>query len=437
MSNGPHTRRRDDVSPSPGHRSLHQTAVEQFQRAADLLDITDQYRAILSRPKNEVIVNFPVQLDDGSWQMFRGYRIQHNNILGPFKGGIRFHPDVDLDEVTALAQWMTFKCALVGIPFGGAKGGVTIDPSAYSSAELQRVVRRFTHALGSNIGPEHDIPAPDVGTNGQMMDWLMDTYANMSGVGLRQMVKGVVTGKSIACGGSAGREAATGQGVLYTLRHWCGENGVRLDGLRFSVQGFGNVGSHFARLACAEGSLLMAVGDHTGTIVAPSDAGMKADDLAAWVAANGGVKGFPGGDAADTEELFSTPVDVFVPAALENQITDERAEAMDCRVVLEAANGPTTPEAEAVLADKSITVVPDILANAGGVAVSYFEWLQNKSSRYWSAEDVDERLRTLMWDANDAVVAKMAELGCSMREAAYAVALVRLNDVYERRGIFP
>ncbi len=437
MSTATPGRRRDDVSEPSQHRSLHQTAVEQFQQAANLLDIPEQHRAILSRPKNEVIVNFPVQLDDGSWQMFRGYRIQHNNVLGPFKGGIRFHPDVDLDEVTALAQWMTFKCALVGVPFGGAKGGVTIDPSAYSSDELQRVVRRFTHSLGANIGPEHDIPAPDVGTNSQMMDWLMDTYANMSGAGLRQMVKGVVTGKSIACGGSAGREAATGQGVLYTLRHWCGESGMRLGDLTFSVQGFGNVGSHFARLAAAEGSTMMAVGDHTATIVASSADGIDPNELAAWVQANGGVKGFPGADQANTEDLFSMPVDVFVPAALENQITEDRARALDCQVVLEAANGPTTPEAEAILAERSITVVPDILANAGGVAVSYFEWLQNKSSRYWSIDDVDERLRTIMWDANDAVVEKRRELNCSMREAAYAVALLRLDDVYQRRGIFP
>ncbi len=435
MSTETPSRRHDDEKPP--HRSLHQTAVAQFQRAADLLDIPDQHRAILSRPKNEVIVNFPVQLDDGEWRMFRGYRIQHNNVLGPFKGGIRFHPDVDLDEVTALAQWMTFKCALVGVPFGGAKGGVTIDPSGHSTDELQRVVRRFTHSLGANIGPEHDIPAPDVGTNSQMMDWLMDTYANMSGAGLRQMVKGVVTGKSIACGGSAGREAATGQGVLYALRHWCGESGMRLGDLTFAVQGFGNVGSHFARLACAEGSTMMAVGDHTATIRATSADGIDADQLAAWVAANGGVTGYPGAEEVDTETLFATPVDVFVPAALENQITEERAQILDCQVVMEAANGPTTPEAELALAAKDVAIVPDILANAGGVAVSYFEWLQNKSSRYWSADDVDERLRTLLWDANDAVVAKRAELGCSMREAAYAVALLRLNDVYERRGIFP
>ncbi len=420
---------------APRQRSLHQTAVEQFQRAADLIGVAEPTRTILAHPKNEVIVNFPVELDDGSWEMFRGYRIQHSNILGPFKGGIRFHPDVDLDEVTALAGWMTFKCALVGIPLGGAKGGVTIDPSAYSSAELQRVVRRFTHALGSNIGPEHDIPAPDVGTNSQMMDWLMDTYANMSGPNNRQMVKGVVTGKSLATGGSVGREEATGRGVLYALRHWCGETGERLDSLGVSVQGFGNVGSHFSRLAAQEGCRIQVVGDHTGTIGA--EKGLDVESLSTWVREHGGVAGFPDADVLSTEELFSTPADVFVPAALENQVTGPRATAMDCRLIIEAANGPTTPEAEAIFAEQGVEIIPDILANAGGVVVSYFEWLQNKSARYWTEEDVDDRLRKILWEAHDNVVARRAELRCSRREAAYAVALDRLVEVYELRGIFP
>ncbi len=426
---------------APRQRSLHQTAVEQFQRAAELVGIEDRYRQILSHPKNEVIVNFPVQMDDGSWQIFRGYRIQHNNVLGPYKGGIRFHPDVDLDEVSALAAWMTFKCALVGVPFGGAKGGVTIDPSAFSPRELQRVVRRFTHALGSNIGPDHDIPAPDVGTNSQMMDWIMDTFANLAGPANRHSVKGVVTGKSLATGGSIGREEATGQGVLYTLRHWCGERGERLDQLSIAVQGFGNVGAHFARLAAMAGCRITVVGDHTATVAA--EKGLDIPALLEWVEVNGGVAGFAESDAgglAETvpaETLFSTPVDVFVPAALENQITAVRAHGLRCRLVVEAANGPTTPEGEVVLEDRGIEILPDVLANAGGVVVSYFEWLQNKSAQAWSAAEVDERLRTILWDANDRVVDTMNELGCTRREAAYAVALRRLAEVYERRDIFP
>lgn len=416
-------------------RSLHQTAVEQFQRAADLVGLPEPHRSILAHPKNEVIVNFPVQMDDGRWQVFRGYRIQHNNILGPYKGGLRFHPDVDLDEVKALAAWMTFKCALAGIPFGGAKGGVTINPGDYSTSEMERIVRRFTHALGTNIGPEHDIPAPDVGTNSMMMDWIMDTYTNLSGPGSRQTVKGVVTGKSLACGGSVGREAATGQGVLYSLRHWCGEVDARLDSLSIAVQGFGNVGGNFSRLAQADGCMIKVVGDHTGTI--SNDEGIDTESLADWVADNAGVAGFPGAEAVDTEALFSADVDVFVPAALENQITLERAQNMRCRLIVEAANGPTTPEAEEFLIEQGVDIVPDILANAGGVVVSYFEWLQNKSSRYWSEEDVDKRLRAIVWDAHDAVVVTRASLGCTRREAAYAVALERLADLYDRRGIFP
>ncbi len=416
-------------------RSLHEAAVEQFQRAAELIELNDEYRAILSNAKNEIIVNFPVKLDSGRTEIFTGYRIQHNNILGPFKGGLRFHPDVDLDEVKALAAWMTFKTALVGVPFGGAKGGVTLDPSGYSTDEMRAIVRRFTHALGSNIGPDHDIPAPDVGTSSQTMDWVMDTYANITPPGSRQSVKGVVTGKSLICGGSIGREEATGRGVLYSLRHWCGEAGVRLNDLTVAVQGFGNVGGHFARLAAEAGCLITAVGDHTGTIVNPD--GIDVAKLWQWAGETGGVADFGGADAVGTEELFSQEVDVFVPAALENQLTADRAERLKARLVIEAANGPTTADAEQVLADRGIEVVPDILANAGGVIVSYFEWLQNKSARAWTMEDVDERFRTLVWAAHDQVVDTQAALGCSRRDAAYVVALNRLKETYDRRGIFP
>ena len=416
-------------------RSLHQAAVDQFQRAADLIDLNDSYREILSYPKNEIIVNFPVTLDDGSKKVFTGYRIQHNNLLGPYKGGLRFHPDVDLDEVKALAGWMTFKTALVGIPFGGAKGGVTIDPAEYSEEEMRRIVRRFTHALGSNIGPEHGIPAPDVGTSAKTMDWVMDTYANISPPGFRQSVKGVVTGKSVEVGGSLGREAATGRGVLYSLRHWCGETGVRLDDLSVAVQGFGNVGGYFAELASEAGCRVVAVADHTGSI--ENQDGIDVAKLRQWVAETGGVAEYPGAQPIATDALFSVEADVLVPAALENQITEERAKGLKCKVLVEAANGPTTPEAEVVLAERNIEVVPDILANAGGVIVSYFEWLQNKSARAWSFEDVDDRLREMMWQAHDRVVECRQELNCSRREAAYVVALNRIADVYDRRGIFP
>ncbi len=418
-----------------GQRSLHEAAVAQFHHAADLIDLEPRYREILSYPKNEIIVNFPVTLDDGSLKVFTGYRIQHNNILGPFKGGLRFHPDVDLDEVRALAAWMTFKTALVGIPFGGAKGGLTIDPAHYSEDEMRRVVRRFTHALGSNIGPDHDIPAPDMGTSSQTMDWLMDTYANMSSPGFRQSVKGVVTGKSVAVGGSVGREEATGRGVLYSLRHWCGEKNVRLDELSIAVQGFGNVGSHFAVLAAEAGCVIRGVADHTGTVV--NEEGIDVEKLRVWVAEHGGVADFTGADAVDTDELFALDVDVLVPAALENQLTVERAKTFPGRLVIEAANGPTTPDADDYLLAQGVEIVPDILANAGGVIVSYFEWLQNKSARAWSFNDVDKRLRELVWQAHDKVVDCVRERDCSRRDAAYIAALDRLVDVYNRRGIFP
>ncbi|NNE96380.1 MAG: Glu/Leu/Phe/Val dehydrogenase [Acidimicrobiales bacterium] len=415
--------------------SLHEAANRQFQRAADLIDLNPEYRKILSEPENEVIVNFPVRMDSGDLRLFRGYRIQHNNVLGPYKGGLRFHPDVDLDEVKALAAWMTFKCSLVGLPYGGAKGGVTINPMDFSERELERLVRRFTHQLGDTIGPEIDIPAPDVGTNAQMMDWIMDTYANVSGPGGRQQLRGVVTGKSVEVGGSLGREAATGQGVLYALRHWCGETGQRLSGLQVSIQGFGNVGSHFARLADREGCVIVAVADHTATLHNPD--GMDIPKLFDYAREERMIKGFPGAIEVNTEDLFAFPVDAFIPAALENQITAERAETMSCRVIVEAANGPTTFDAEEILNAKGVDIIPDVLANAGGVVVSYFEWLQNQSGRAWRIDDVDTRLREIIWDANDKVVNMKAELNCTHRDAAYAVSLHRLADVYDRRGIFP
>jgi len=420
---------------SAEQRSLHEASVEQFQRAADLIEIKEEYRQILSKPKNEIIVNFPVWMDDSTMKVFTGYRIQHNNILGPFKGGLRFHPDVNLDEVRALAAWMTFKTALSGIPYGGAKGGVTINPKEYSDNEMRRIVRRFTHALGSNIGPDHDIPAPDVGTNSQTMDWVMDTFANISPPGFRQSVKGVVTGKSIECGGSIGREEATGKGVLYSLRHWCGESNRRLDSLSIAVQGFGNVGSYFSKFAQESGCTIKAVADHTATLV--NENGFDIEKLMAYTKENRGIAGFPDADAANTEDLFTIDVDVLVPAALENQVTAERAKKLGAKIVLEAANGPTTPAAEKILVENGIEIIPDILANAGGVIVSYFEWLQNKSSRAWSPDAIEERFREIVWLAHDRVVDTRKELDCTRRDAAYVVALKRIVACYDKRGIFP
>ena len=416
--------------------SLFATALDQFNRGADLIDLPDDLRSILSQPKNEIIVNFPVRMNDGTYRVFRGYRIQHSNLLGPYKGGVRFHNMVDLDEVKALASWMTWKSALCDIPFGGAKGGISFDPTVLETDELERVVRRFTHALGSNIGPDHDIPAPDLGSNAQSMVWMMDTYANSTGATERQNVKRIVTGKTLETGGSPGREKATGQGVVFCLQHWADEVSFDLVGATVSIQGFGNVGSATGRILQVHGARLVAVADHGGSIT--DEDGIDAFELADWVREHGSVAGFPGAMWIDDEDFWSVPTDLLVPAALENQVTAEHAGRIQARVVVEAANGPTTLEAEKILAQRGIDVLPDILVNAGGVIVSYFEWLQNRSAQRWDLEDVDFKLRETLWKACDAVVDIRKELEIqSRRDAAYAVALRRLQVVYKQRGIFP
>ena len=416
--------------------SLFATALDQFNRGADLIDLPDDLRSILSQPKNEIIVNFPVRMNDGTYRVFRGYRIQHSNLLGPYKGGVRFHNMVDLDEVKALASWMTWKSALCDIPFGGAKGGISFDPTVLETDELERVVRRFTHALGSNIGPDHDIPAPDLGSNAQSMVWMMDTYANSTGATERQNVTRIVTGKTLETGGSPGREKATGQGVVFCLQHWADEVGFDLVGATVSIQGFGNVGSATGRILQVHGARLVAVADHGGSIT--DEDGIDAFELADWVREHGSVAGFPSAMWIDDEDFWSVPTDLLVPAALENQVTAEHAGRIQARVVVEAANGPTTLEAEKILAQRNIDVLPDILVNAGGVVVSYFEWLQNRSAQRWDLEDVDFKLREILWKACDAVVDIRKELEIqSRRDAAYAVALRRLQVVYKQRGIFP
>ncbi|MBT6092683.1 MAG: Glu/Leu/Phe/Val dehydrogenase [Acidimicrobiaceae bacterium] len=416
--------------------SLFATALDQFNRGADIIDLSDDLRSILSQPKNEIIVNFPVRMNNGTYRVFRGYRIQHSNLLGPYKGGVRFHPMVDLDEVKALASWMTWKSALCDIPFGGAKGGISFDPTALETDELERVVRRFTHALGTNIGPDHDIPAPDLGSNAQSMVWMMDTYANSTGATESQNVKRIVTGKTLETGGSPGREKATGQGVVFCLQHWADEVGFDLSGATVSIQGFGNVGSATGRILQVHGAKLVAVADHAGAIT--DEDGIDAFELADWVREHGSVSGFPNAMWIDDEDFWSVPVDLLVPAALENQITAENVGRIQARVIVEAANGPTTLEAEKILKQRGIDVLPDILVNAGGVVVSYFEWLQNRSAQRWVLEDVDFKLREILWKACDEVVDIRSELGIeSRRDAAYAVALRRLQVVYQQRGIFP
>jgi glutamate dehydrogenase (NAD(P)+) len=415
--------------------SVYENVRKRFDKASDLVGLDPDIRKILANTTNEIVVNFPVKMDDGRIEMFTGYRVQHNSVLGPYKGGLRFHPAVDLDEVRALATWMTWKTAIAGIPFGGAKGGIQIDPFQFSERELERISRRFTFALGSNIGPEYDIPAPDVNTNAQIMAWIMDTYLSMMPPLERNRSLHVVTGKPIAAGGSIGRDKATGQGVVFTIEEWAKDKDFALNGATYFVQGFGNVGSWTARLLKSHGSQLIAVEDATGAIANPE--GIDPDELAAYVQEHGGIAGYPKAEPVDHKTFLSTRADIFVPAALENQITAETAPLLDIKLLAEGANGPTDPDGDVVLQEKDVDLLPDVLCNAGGVIVSYFEWLQNKRSEFWSLEEVDTKLHRLMVSAYERVRDTAKEFGTDWRTAAYIVALRRLECVYRERGIFP
>jgi glutamate dehydrogenase (NAD(P)+) len=421
--------------PSGKEYDFYKVVQDYLERAGKVAKIEPYVLTILSQPKNELIINFPVRMDSGEVRLFKGYRVQHNNILGPFKGGIRFHPMVSLDDVKALAAMMTWKSALMRLPFGGGKGGIKFDPHSVSRAELQRVTRRFTHALGENIGPEYDIPAPDVGTNSQTMAWMMDTYSNMVGSAQKQMVKGVVTGKPVSSGGTLGRTKATGQGLVFCILEWAKERGFTLEGSTMSVQGFGNVGSHTAVILSKLGVSTIAVGDHTGYLYNPE--GFNAHKLQDHVAAHGSIAGYPGGKPITREEFFATKADIFAPCALENQIGEAEAKALDVKLVGEGANGPCNPAGERILLDKGIEILPDVLANSGGVTVSYYEWVQNKRSESWSEEEVDARLEVAMKRAYREVSDFARQRKCDMRVAAYAIALQRIESVYREREIFP
>jgi glutamate dehydrogenase (NAD(P)+) len=417
-------------------RSVYDNVTEQFEKAADLMKLDGNIRKILAKTTNEIIVNFPVRMDDGRIEMFTGYRVQHNSALGPFKGGLRFHPAVDIDEVRALATWMTWKSAIVYIPFGGAKGGIQLDPSKYSVNELEHIARRFTFALGSNIGPEYDIPAPDVNTTAQIMAWILDTYLSTIPPHERQACTHVVTGKPVESGGSLGRDKATGQGVVYTIEEWAKDRNFDLKGATYTVQGFGNVGSWTARLLKQHGSKLIAVEDVSGAI-ANSD-GIDPADLLDYASKNKWlIAGYSKAEPIDRKTLLQTEADIFVPAALENQITAETAPWLKVRVVAEGANGPTDPDGDRILQEKGIDLIPDILCNAGGVIVSYFEWLQNKRSEFWDLEEVDCKLHKKIVAAYCRVRDAAKKYKTDWRTAAYIVALAHLERVYKERGIFP
>jgi glutamate dehydrogenase (NAD(P)+) len=415
---------------------FHQT-IEQVLIAAQLCGLRHHQQIILAQPKNEIIVHFPVLMDDGHHRLFKGYRVQHNNALGPYKGGLRFHPHVHLDDVKSLAVLMTMKCSLVRVPFGGGKGGVQCNPREFSRDELMRVTRRFCSAISNQLGPNYDIPAPDVGTNAQVMAWFADTYAQMSPELHRNDNLAVVTGKPVEMGGSLGREKATGQGLVDILKEMLPELGMDISKITYSLIGFGNVGGWTGRLLNELGAKLVTVLDHTGAIHNPR--GIDTSALSEYVAssAGGGVGGFREADAISEREFYAMPVDVFIPCALEQMITAKEASLINAKVVAEGANAPTTPDGDVVLLQRGIEILPAILCNAGGVTVSYFEWVQNKSSVYWTAEEVDAKLNNHMVMAARRTKLARHKYECDMRTAAYCAAIEQIGKVYDLRGVFP
>ncbi|MSY60220.1 MAG: glutamate dehydrogenase [Actinobacteria bacterium] len=406
-------------------------AQQQLREAAATFGIEADLVEVLAACKRSVEVSIPVTMDDGSINVFTGYRVIHNNARGPSKGGIRYHPSVTCDSTKALAMWMTWKCALMGLPFGGAKGGVTCDPHALSLGELERLTRRFTTEIVNEIGPEKDIPAPDVGTNPAVMAWIFDTYSMNQG----HSVLGVVTGKPLAVGGSLGREEATGHGALFCLQ----EALTRLDrtvaGTRVAIQGFGNVGSVLARLLVEQGATVVAISDSTGGI--HNAEGINIAGALAHKAAGGRVSDFPGGERITNDELLALDCDVLAPCALEHVITGANAGAVKASLVLEGANGPTTPEGDAVLNDRGIVVLPDVLANAGGVVVSYFEWVQGLQEYFWKEEEVNARLQAIVTRAFAETWALHERDATSMRNAAYALGVGRVAEATMIRGLYP
>ncbi len=424
----------DEVGLPRDPDNLYLQTVDTMLTAAEMLEVPHEVQIILAQPKNEIMVHFPVRMDDGTFKLFKGYRVQHNNAIGPYKGGLRFHPDVHLDDVKSLALLMTMKTSLVRVPFGGGKGGIKVDPRKHSSGEMERIVRRFTSAIAHQIGPDYDIPAPDVGSTAQHMAWIADTYGFLSEVGGHQP-EAVITGKPVEYGGSLGREKATGQGLVDTLVELAPELGIKIDGMKFSLIGYGNVGSWTGRILGKMGAKLVAVMDHTGAI--HNDKGIDTEALAVHVGKHGGVGGFASATKCSTEDFYKTKVDAFIPCALEQMVKDREAKMVDAKVVVEGANAPTTPAGDRIFNDRGIEVIPAILANAGGVTVSYFEWVQNKSCVMWDAAEVDQALNRHMVAAARTTTVMRQKYNCDMRTAAYIAALDNINKVYKLRGIFP
>jgi len=406
-------------------------AQTQFETAAEHLKLERGMREVLKRPKRQLVVSIPVKMDNGDLRVFEGFRVQHNIARGPAKGGIRYHPQVTLDEVKALASWMTWKCATVNIPFGGGKGGVVVNPKELSNTELERMTRRYASEISIIIGPEADIPAPDVYTNAQTMAWIMDTYSMTKGI----TALGVVTGKPLAIGGSLGRNEATARGCQFVVREACEVKKFPLRGAKVAVQGFGNAGSIAANLLHGDGARIIALSDSQGGIY--NGDGLDPLKVMAHKDRSGSVKGYPGADAISNEKLLELQCDILIPAALENQIHAGNADRIKAKVVAEAANGPTTPSADEILHKNGVFFIPDILANAGGVTVSYFEWVQGLYSYFWEEEEVNQRLEKIMKRAFHEVHRTAEKYNVHMRTAAYILAVGRVAEATRLRGIFP
>jgi glutamate dehydrogenase (NAD(P)+) len=409
----------------------YEIAKAQLRKVARSFAIDPNLVNVLEKCKKAVAVSIPVAMDDGSTRVFEGYRVTHNVARGPSKGGIRYHPDVTLDEVKALAMWMTWKCALMGIPFGGAKGGVICNPKEMSEGELQRMTRRYTSEIINEIGPEKDIPAPDVGTDGRVMAWIFDTYSMNKG----HSVLGVVTGKPLTIGGSLGREEATARGSLYCIRDAIRKRSLSIDGLRVAIQGFGNVGSHLARLLAEDGARVIAISDSRGGLYNAN--GIDVQAALAHKRESGSLEGLKGADAISNEELLLLDCDVLAPCALEQVLTEENADQVKAQIICEGANGPTTPPADDILETKGVLILPDVLANAGGVVVSYFEWVQGLQEYFWKEAEVNAKLNDIVTRAFNETWATREGKSVSMREAAYGLAVTRVAEATTTRGIYP
>ena len=423
----------DTDSPTvPQKASAFSVAQAQLDQVAAFMGLSDDQRLYLRTCQRELIVHFPVMMDDGHQRIFTGFRVQHNMTKGPTKGGLRYHPGVTLDECRALAMWMTWKCALMNLPYGGAKGGVVVDPGTLSKRELEKMTRRYATEVSIMMGPERDIPAPDVGTNAQVMAWIMDTYSMHRGYSM----PAVVTGKPVTIGGTAGREYATGLGVTYITRAILKQRtGQSLEDVTVAVQGFGNVGSWTARSMHERGARIVAISDVHGAVF--SDSGIDLSALRRHVADTGSVVGFAGAQPITNDELLALRVDVLVPAALEGQITATNAHTIGARMIAEGANGPTTPEAEKLLLDKGVIIIPDILCNSGGVVVSYFEWVQSLQSFFWDESEVRRNMERTLIDNLDVVIQQQQRHNCDLRTAAYTIAIQRILEAADLRGLYP